>query len=291
MQKPNRTVAPWQLAAAATAAMLTLGAACSKSVTSPVTTATTTTTTTSSNEIGLRAAKWGSNITVTFANGSMRYVSNGLPNHARQAEYALPTGGTRVPTASSAYAGADPTRAQSYDFSIPLVPVKAASPTSTSLGTIGVMISGAALFNPYEGDGVTVAMASNFTVKNSAGKDVAFLDACNGHPTPMGAYHYHALPPCVTATVDVAGGASHLIGVAFDGYPIYGDRDINGKQLTAADLDACSGITSATPEFPQGTYHYVLLNTANSTSSIRCFTGKVTVTASMSRSMYGMGHF
>lgn len=287
MQKQNRTVAPWQLAVTAVAATLTLGAACSKGVTSP----TTTTSPTSSNETGLRAAKWGSNITVTYANGSMRYVSNGLPNHARQAEYALPTAGARVPNASSAYAGADPTKAQSYDFSIPLVPTKAASPTSTSLGTIGVMISGAALFNPYEGDGVTVAMANNFTVKNSTGKDVAFLDACNGHPTPVGAYHYHALPPCVTATVDLTGGPSHLIGIAFDGYPIYGDRDMNGKQLTAADLDACSGVTSATPEFPQGTYHYVLLNAANSTSSIRCFTGKVTITASMSRSMFGMRHF
>jgi hypothetical protein len=216
----------------------------------------------------------------------MTYVSNGIPNHTRQAQYALPNAGVRVPSAATAYAGADPTVAQSYSYAIPLTPTKASSPTSTSLGTIGVMISGAALYNPYEGDGSTVAMASNFTVKNSAGLDVAFLDSCNGHPTPMGAYHYHALPPCVTATVDVAGGPSHIIGVAFDGYPIYGDRDINGKQLTAADLDQCSGITSATPEFPTGAYHYVLLQTTTSSSSIRCFTGKVTITASMS--MVGM---
>ncbi len=263
---------------------ITLIAACADHVTSQEPTSTSTTSSTTSTEAGMRAAKWGSNVAVSFANGSMKYVSNGIPNHARQAEYALPTGGTRVPGASSAYAGADPTVAQSYNYSIPLTPTKAASPTSTSLGTIGVMISGAALFNPYEGDGTTVAMASNFTVKNAAGKDVAFLDSCNGHPTPMGSYHYHALPPCVTATVDVVGGPSHLIGVAFDGYPIYGDRDITGKQLTASDLDQCSGVTSATPEFPNGTYHYVLLGTANANSSIRCFTGKVTVTASMSMS-------
>jgi hypothetical protein len=84
----------------------------------------------------------------------------------------------------------------------------------------------------------------------------------------------------VTATVDVAGGASHIIGIAFDGYPIYGDRDITGKQLSASDLDQCSGITSATPEFPNGVYHYVLLSANNSTSSIRCFMGKVTVVSS-----------
>lgn len=264
-------------------ASLLLTAACSNGTTTTPGTATSSTGT--SNEAGLQAAKWGSGVTVTFANGVMRYRSNGIPDHARQAEYALPNTGVRVPSATTASAGADPTRVQSYDYSIPLTPTKAASPISTSLGTIGVMISGAALFNPYEGDGSTVAMANNFTVKNASGQDIAFLDACNGHPTPMGMYHYHALPPCVTATVDTDGGPSHLIGIAFDGFPIYGDRDITGKQLTATDLDQCSGLTSATPEFPKGVYHYVLLKANNSTSSIRCFTGTVTVVTSQAMSM------
>ncbi|MBL0173652.1 MAG: YHYH protein [Gemmatimonadaceae bacterium] len=86
-------------------------------------------------------------------------------------------------------------------------------------------------------------------VENTAGENIAFLDACNGHPTPMGSYHYHALPPCVTAMVDTAGGPSHIIGVAFDGYLIYGDRDISGRQITSSQLDQCSGITSATWSF------------------------------------------
>jgi len=230
-----------------------------------------------STAAGLQAAKWAPNVTVSIEGDYVRYRSNGLPNHARQAEYAVPVGMVRVPSAATARAVADPSREQSYDFRIPTTPRKASSPTSTSLGTIGVMISGAALFNPYEGDGVTVATASNFTVPNARGAAIAFLDSCNGHPTPMGMYHYHALPPCITATVDVAGGPSHLIGIAFDGYPIYGDRDSNGRQLTAANLDQCSGITSPTPEYPDGIYHYVLLPTANATSSIRCFSGVVSM--------------
>ncbi|MBL0169982.1 MAG: YHYH protein [Gemmatimonadaceae bacterium] len=264
---------------------LLMAAACADKVTSAD--STDTTSETASTQPGLQTAKWGANVTVSFANGTMRYRSNGIPNHSRQLQYALPLPGVRVPGAASAYAGADPTQAQSYDFQIPLTPRKAATPTSTSLGTIGVMISGAALFNPYEGDGVTVAMASNFTVKNTAGENIAFLDACNGHPTPMGSYHYHALPPCVTAMVDTAGGPSHIIGVAFDGYLIYGDRDISGRQITSSQLDQCSGITSATPEFPQGVYHYVLLGNANATSSIRCFTGQV---SSAAATMPGMVH-
>lgn len=223
----------------------------------------------------LRAAHWASNVTVTPSDGSLTYVSDGLPNHSRQVEYALPNTGVRVPTAATAHAGADPTTAQSYSFTITTNPQKAATTTSTSLGTIGIMISGAALFNPYEGDASTVALASNFTVKDSAGNDVAFLDSCNGHPTPSGVYHYHGLPSCVTAQVDTASGPSHIIGVAFDGFPIYGDRAIDGTPVTAAQLDACNGITSATPEFPSGMYHYVLLPTADSTSSIKCFSGTV----------------
>lgn len=229
----------------------------------------------SATTTGLKTAKWGSNVSVTFANGFVRYRSNGLPNHARQKEYAVPNLGVMVPDGQTAHAVADPSRAQSYDFQIPATPTRAASPTPAPLGTIGVMISGAALFNPYEGDGRTVATASNFTVKNAAGQDVAFLDSCSGHPNPMGAYHYHGLPACITATVDQAGGPSHIIGLAFDGYPIYGDRDMTGKPISAAALDACNGITSPTPEFPEGIYHYVLLPTADASSSIKCFTGVV----------------
>jgi hypothetical protein len=238
---------------------------------------------------GFQQASWGDNVTVTFEDGALRYRSDGLPNHPRNTEYAVPTGNVVVPDASSATAIADPSVAQEYDYSIPLVPTLADEPTSTSLGVIGVMISGAALFNPYEGDGSTVATQSNFSVKNAAGDDVWFLDDCAGHPTPMGQFHYHGLPTCVTATVDEADGPSHIIGIAFDGFPIYGDRDIDGNLLTADDLDECNGITSPTPEFPEGVYHYVLLDVADSTSSIRCFSGVVDDSLVSMAGMPGMG--
>ena len=244
---------------------------------------------------GYKLATWGSNVTVTYANGRLRYVSNGIPNHSRDAQYAVAAGGgggmgmgMQLPTAANSVALADFTLAQNYDFSIPVTPVKAASPTATNLGVIGVMISGASLFNPYEGDGSTVATQSNFSVVGTNGIRAYFLDACNGHPTPMGGtYHYHALPPCVTSQVDVANGPSHIIGVAFDGYPIYGNRDMQGNIITQSQLDGCNGITSPTPEFPPGVYHYVLLDIAGAASSIRCFSG--VVDASLVRSaMTGM---
>jgi hypothetical protein len=266
---------PVRLTAAGGIVLVAAIIACSSSAT----TSSSTTTDGTSTVSGLQAAKWGTNVTVSYTSGSIRFQSNGLPNHARQAEYAVPNAGVVVPSATTAHAAADPTRAQTYDFQITTTPKKAATVTSGSLGTIGVMISGASLFNPYEGDGKTVALASNFTVKDSAGVDVAFLDACNGHPTPMGMYHYHGLPPCVTATVDAANGPSHIIGIAFDGFPIYGNRDINGAVISTAQLDQCNGITSATPEFPAGIYHYVLLDVPNASSSIKCFSGTVSTAA------------
>ena len=305
--RPHGTIVRSRLGAAALVALVVLAAGCGSSgsetstkTTSANSNSTTSTTLSASSTTadsaaatdltsGFEQAAWGDNVTVTVSEGVLRFQSDGLPNHDRDAEYALPNQGVRVPGASTAVAGEDPTVAQSYDYSIPLTPTKVAEPTSTSLGLIGVMISGAGLFNPYEGDGSTVATASNFSVKNANGDDVWFLDDCAGHPTPMGQYHYHALPKCVTAQVDTAAGPSHIIGVAFDGYPIYGDRDVDGKQLTKDDLDECNGITSETPEFPDGVYHYVLLDTADSTSSIRCFSGQVDESLSTMTAMPAMG--
>ena len=36
-------------------------------------------------------------------------------------------------------------------------------------GAMGVIISGSTVYNPYEGDGTTVAMNANFTIPNQKG--------------------------------------------------------------------------------------------------------------------------
>lgn len=224
----------------------------------------------------IKAAKWNPTVKLTYSKGSVIMQPNGIPNHARDAYYAVPKAGVVVPDSTTATVIKDPTKAQTYKFTIPTAPTYSSKVTSTSLGSIGVMISGAVLYNPFEGDGKTVAMANNFTITDSNGITASFVDKCAGHPTPdLGAYHYHGLPNCVTTKVDKPGKASHIIGFALDGFPIYGDRDAKGKQLTANDLDQCNGVTSATPEFPKGIYHYVLLGTADARSSIACFHGKV----------------
>jgi hypothetical protein len=60
---------------------------------------------------------------------------------------------------------------------------------------------------------------------------------------------------------------------------IHGGSDINGNVITTSQLDACNGITSTTPEFPAGVYHYVLpLNVTSYASSMQCLTGTVSPT-------------
>jgi len=228
----------------------------------------------------VKAASWNPTIKISYSDGSINFQPDGIPNHERDAYYAVPNAGVVVPDASTANIIKDPTSAQTYSFDIPSVPTFSSTTTKTSLGSIGVMISGAVLYNPYEGDGTTVAMANNFTITNAAGITASFVDKCAGHPTPGmngtgGAYHYHGLSGCVTTKVDTTKGPSHIIGIALDGYFIYGANDINGKAVPSSALDECNGITSPTPEYPKGVYHYVLPGTADATSSIGCFHGKV----------------
>lgn len=257
------------------------GAADDSSATASVaTSATTSSSSSASTKAGLKKATWGKNMKVSYGTSTIRLRSNGIPNHSRSKYYAVPNAGVVVPTQATATAVLDPTGTQSYDYKIPTTPKKISKTTAAPLGSIGMMISGAVLFNPYEGDGTTVAMASNFTISAPDGSTAPFVDTCSGHPTPAmggggGQYHYHGLPACVSKEVDTSTGPSHIIGIAFDGFPIYGKRDIKGKVIPASKLDKCNGITSATPEFPKGIYHYVLPGTANATSSIRCFHGKV----------------
>ena len=62
------------------------------------------------------------------------------------------------------------------------------------------------------------------------------FDDCDGHPAPGGQYHYHQTPDCV-----YSGQNNQLLGIAKDGFPIYGIKDENGNELTSADLDQCHG--------------------------------------------------
>ena len=240
-----------------------------------------------------KTVAWQSGVTVSFPTDcTMTYTSKGVPSHATDAYYLEPvrdvggavvatTAVSKMPLGIAAFGGtASSTVGLSQTFNT--CPTQAATTTATSGGAIGWMISGSAMFNATEGDNnPTAALTDNasytFTDTSGVSRTAKFIDSCNGHPTPvMNTYHYHGLPACVTALVDAAAGASHIIGIANDGFPIYGNKDINGSAVGIDQLDACNGITSATPEFPSGVYHYVLpAGVTSLRSSIGCYSGTV----------------
>jgi hypothetical protein len=157
-------------------------------------------------------------------------------------------------------------------------PSKAAATTATNMGPIGYTIAGEAIFNPYE-QGGTPALEDNasysFTA-NGTQETASFVDSCNSHAASVNGqtlWHHHGVPTCLTQQVD-GDGPSHIIGFALDGFPIYGGRDVNGNVVSVSQLDACNGITSPTPEFPNGAYHYVLpIGVTDKYSSLNCYAG------------------
>lgn len=230
---------------------------------------------------GVEAAAWSDNVVIEIDAESFTFVSDGIPSHEVADEYLVPTTGQFTPPVTGdevSAVSADIAIVESpVDVTIPLVPAYSETTTETNLGIIGVVISGAQLFNDYEDpDRSFVALDDNFSIDG-----VSFVDACNGHPlalladgTGAGDYHYHGVPYCITDTIDADGQHSSILGFLLDGFPFYGPHDTDGATITSDDLDECSGHVGPTPEFPDGIYHYHLTED-RSPYTIDCYHGVV----------------
>lgn len=129
---------------------------------------------------------------------------------------------------------------QNIVFQIPLHPSEATNKQATSLGPIGVSINGVVFYNQYAGPN-----------NQPLTSEINSFDQYLGHPQQFGQYHYHQEPLFLTGQV----GKSGFLGLLADGFPVYGPQE-NGSTVTSADLDAYHGHVSATPDFPNGIYHY-----------------------------------
>lgn len=137
---------------------------------------------------------------------------------------------------------------QNLRLEISSSPVFQHDPVCLPMGPIGVAKNGVVIFNPF-----TVNMDSNNHVNE-------VLDECNGQPTRSGVYHYSQSPVCI-----IKGYKGEFVGVAFDGFPIYGPVDDKGRVLTSHDLDECHG------RFVRGVYRYHI--TYDFPYIIGCFRG------------------
>ncbi|MCX2840908.1 YHYH protein [Microbulbifer thermotolerans] len=93
------------------------------------------------------------------------------------------------------------------------------------------------------------------------------LDNCGGHAGRGDDYHYHAAPTCMIATM-ANREDSPIIGWAYDGYPIYGDRNPDGSPIAEGSLDVCNG--QADP-----VYGYRYHTSATPPYIIQCLVGEV----------------
>lgn len=176
--------------------------------------------------------------------GTEIYIeTTGFPNHTSiywetdHALYVDETSAGVVKTTENTYIGGGQGEASS--FTVDATPDLDGSTVFTELGTIGVSVSGAAIFNDQEGAG---------DLDDAAGS----LDYNGGHKGP-GVYHYHLEPRSITNDDD------ELVGILFDGVFLYGRRDYPSNEYPT-DLDASGGHFGPTPYNSDGEYHYHIIN-------------------------------
>ena len=166
------------------------------------------------------AVEWPHKLTLALAGGQRTVVGNDLPRHA--------SGTYPVSPLDDAYQydrNPNSITAQTLNWSLPAVPQEAASASCVGLGPVGIMLTGAYVFNGLDALG-----------RDAVAHEIQ--DRCQGHPERSGAYHYHSLSLCAE---DPGEEHSTLVGYALDGFGIYGRRGEDGQELSSTDLDACHG--------------------------------------------------
>ncbi|MEI7561464.1 MAG: YHYH protein [Actinomycetes bacterium] len=138
--------------------------------------------------------------------------SSGIPDH--QMMVGIKSWQQQVPTIQP-YTG-------SNAWSIPIKPVISKSPMSAKnhflRGAIAIAVNGVPIFNALNNRGDDALIAGE-------------LDDWGGHCGRADDYHYHIAPLHLQAIV----GKKAPIAYALDGYPIYGETEVDGKKVIGLD--------------------------------------------------------
>ncbi len=223
-----------------------------------------------------------SQVSITVEGGFRVIRANGLPDHAPGQ---FPNRGNPNGLA-----------AQNYTFRMPLQPKENTTFTRLAMHPFGVALNGV-VFDPGAAEWWQMDPRSGWTLDPISGSQKLGIDRHNAHVQPSGVYHYHALPTGLVEKRTGGKEKVAQVGWAADGFPIYGPWDYSDAKNTnsavkrmkssyrlregtrpggpggkfdgsyvedfqfvrgAGDLDEANGRFGVTPEFPQGTYHYVL---------------------------------
>lgn len=156
--------------------------------------------------------------TVKLSKNSKYYLveSNGLPSHPMMK--GIVSWQQQVPTPQP-YSGANA-------WSIPIKPVISKTPISAKghflRGAIAIAVNGVPIFNALNNRGDDALLAGE-------------LDDWGGHCGRADDYHYHIAPLHLQSII----GKKVPIAYALDGFPIYGETEVDGKP--AIKLDEFNG--------------------------------------------------
>lgn len=223
-----------------------------------------------------------SQVSITVEGGFRVIRANGLPDHAPG----------QFPNRGNPHL----VTAQNYNYRVPLAPKENATFTKLVMHPFGIALNGV-VFDPGAAEWWQMDPRSGWTLDPISGSQKLGVDRHNAHVQPSGAYHYHALPTGLIELRTGGKERVAQVGWAADGFPIYGPWDYSDAHSTnsavkrmkssyrlregtrasgpgekfdgsyvedfefvkgAGDLDEANGRFGVTPEFPQGTYHYVL---------------------------------
>jgi len=162
--------------------------------------------------------------------------SNGIPDH--QMMVGIKSWQQQIPTVQP-YTGTNA-------WSIPIKPVISANPMSAKThflrGAIAIAVNGVPIFNALNNRGDDALLAGE-------------LDDWGGHCGRADDYHYHIAPMHLQSVV----GRRSPIAYALDGFPIYGETEVDGKKVIG--LDEFNGHFDAKKNYHyHGTKNYPYIN-------------------------------
>ena len=138
--------------------------------------------------------------------------SDGIPAH--QMMVGIKSWQQQVPTVQP-YSGTNA-------WSIPITPVIATNPISAKghflRGAIAIAVNGVPIFNALNNRGDDALLAGE-------------LDNWGGHCGRADDYHYHVAPTHLQSVI----GTKAPIAYALDGFPIYGEKEPDGKKVVGLD--------------------------------------------------------
>lgn len=223
-----------------------------------------------------------SQVQITVKDGYRYISSNGIPDHQPG----------RFPNRNNP----NSIQPQHYQFRVPAEPKEARNITPNSHSPFGIAINGV-VFDAETAEFWNRDRRSGWNYEAKSGRINLGLDQSNAHVQPTGSYHYHGLPTGLISNLNKTKAVA-LIGVAADGFPIYGQYGYADAQDAtseirkmkssyrikkgtrpngpggkydgtfvadyeyvegAGDLDECNGRFGVTPEYPDGIYHYYII--------------------------------